>query len=523
MGYFQSIKSTRSNSSGKRQKSAKVSTSGKKSRQEETPLRVTRSNRSTEPSSVLTTLETLTLLEPQELLNRTSTMQNQGMDIDQANPGPSRGQRPSLPVHQILTFGNQTPRFTEIGPIAGKPNSGFHTSPSFSQQLFHNLVTPNIMYRGFLLTRTSANFPKVMFQTGAYLAGAVVSIGFAKLKIPQASTVDDIKLRIIGEVTAINLAPELILPTPQADALFLEIMNFILHSDPGVFRGGLEYTSDEFVTACADPGNIDIHPIDRRFKSPLPWSHEIQLDQGSITDATRICLWLTTKLSNNYKNCKAELSFSYLIAICRRGSATTQFLTKVSDDLNTELGRIVNFDEDLIRKVYRIYGIFINENNAENVLKNILTWIPEEGLRLRLMLQHAEGSGLTPHYTVKEALLKYPDFPWGRVDGLLSGEIRSFIRAWSVIKGNLYYGFKRDLKEASSQSFKGLAYVAKELLIKAAGKGGLKAYRGWTRTPPSKGLLDEIIENYLNEMGGEEAVLDQNTHDRLSFIANSTR
>nr|UHK03005.1 MAG: hypothetical protein BWW29_gp3 [Hubei odonate virus 11] len=450
-------------------------------------------------------------------------MQNPAMEVDNVRPGPSGAQRPVLPEHQILTLGAREPRYAEIAALAGKPDSGFRTSPSFSQQLFHNLVTPNIMYRGFLLTHTSANFPRVMYQTGAYLAGAVVAIGFAKMKVPQSATVDDIKLRIIGEVTAINIAPELLLQTQEADALFLEIMNFILRSDPAIFRGGLEYTSDEFVSAYSDPRNVDVYPIGAGFKIPLPWSNDVELRQNSMADATRICLWLTTKLANNYKNCKPELSFSYLIAICRRGSVTTQFLTKVSDDINTELGRTVSFDEDLIRKIYRIYGIFINENNAENVLRNILTWIPEEGLRLRLMLQHAEGSGLTPHYTVKEALLKYPDFPWGRVDGLLSGEIRSFIRAWALIKGNLYYGFKRDLKEASSQSFKGLAYVAKELLIKAAGKGGLKAYRGWTRTPPSKGLLDEIIENYLASMGEEAAALDQTTLDQLRFIANSTR
>lgn len=471
----------------------------------------------------MSTLESLSIAEPFEIPTQLQANQNPVMEVDNVNPGPSGGQRSAQPVHQILTNDIRHPRYAEIATLDGKPNSGFRTSPSFSQQLFQNLVTPNIMYRGFLLTHTSANFPRIMYQTGAYLAGAVVSIGYAKLKVPQLSTVDDIKLRIIGEVTAINLAPELLLPTQEADILFLEIMNFILHSDPSTFRGAIEFTSEEFINAYSDPGNIDVFPINNRFKNPLPWTNDTQLRQATIIDATRICLWLTTKLANNYKNCKPELSFSYLIAICRRGSVTTQFLTKVSDDINTELGKVVSFDEDLIRKIYRIYGIFINENNAENVLKNILTWIPEEGLRLRLMLQHAEGSGLTPHYTVKEALLKYPDFPWGRVDRLLSGEIQSFIRAWTLIRGNLYYGFKRDLREASSQSFKGLAYIAKELLIKAAGKGGLKAYRGWTRTPPSKSLLDEIIENYLANMGEETATLDQTTFDQLRFIANSTR
>ncbi|UOW66030.1 nucleoprotein [odonatan chu-related virus 136] len=450
------------------------------------------------------------------------------MEIDN-RPGPSgvTQQAGSGTVqqrnHPFLATSVRAPRYETIADLDGKADSGFNTSPSFSRDLFFDLVTPNPMYRGFILTHTTAHFPKQMYQTGAYLAGAVISVGFAKLKAPTLAIVEEIKLRIIGEVTAMNLSPDLLLNAHQADVSFLEVMNFITHSEPTAFRGAMDFTSDEFMTACRDVNNIDIFPLQPKFKVAMPWPVGLSLYPYDMEDATRICLWLTTTLSNAYRHCRTELSFSYLISMCRRGSVTSQFLNRVSDDINNELGKVVAFDEDLIRRVYRIYGLFINENNAENIFKTLLMWIPEEGLRLKLIVQHTQGGGLTPHYTVKEAMLKYPDFPWGRIYSLFGGEMHSYVRAWSLIRSNIYYGFKRDLKEASSQSFKSLAYVAKELLIQVGGQNGLRSYRGWTRTPAVKAQLDDIITQYIAGLGVEDAELDEDMKAKLQVIAKATR
>ncbi|UOW66033.1 nucleoprotein [odonatan chu-related virus 137] len=449
------------------------------------------------------------------------TFQPVSMDIDNPSlPGPSRPY--TRPPHPLLAPHVRTPRYEVINDLANRPGSGFHTSPSFSHELFLELVSPNLMYRGFILTNTTAHFPKKMYQTGAYLAGAVISIGFARLKMPAFAIIDEIKLRIIGEVTAMNLPNDLLLEPNDADDAFLEIMNFIMHSDPTVFRGSLEFTSEGYMNTCGDERSLDLFPLSPQFKAEVPWAPDRVLTREYIGDATRICLWLTTTLSNAYKGCRTELSFSYLIAMCRRGSATSQFLTRAADDINTELGKNVAFDEDLIRRIYRIYGLYINENNAESVFATLMFWIPDEGLRLKLIVQHTQSAGLTPHYTVKEALLKYPDFPWGKFDKLVGGEIRGFIRAWSMIRGNQYYGFKRDLKEASSQSFKSLAYVAKELLIQVGGQNGLRAYRGWTRTPAVKVQLDGLIVDYIGQLTGADAVLSDEIRAQLAVIAGST-
>jgi hypothetical protein len=77
-----------------------------------------------------------------------------------------------------------------------------------------------------------------------------------------------------------------------------------------------------------------------------------------------------------------------------------------------------------------------------------------------------------------------------------------------LIGGNPYYGFKKNIGEAASTRYKYLGWVAKELLIRGAGKGTLSSYQGWPRTVPNHDRVRQMIDDYLRRLGEEDEFAD---------------
>lgn len=97
--------------------------------------------------------------------------------------------------------------------------------------------------------------------------------------------------------------------------------------------------------------------------------------------------------------------------------------------------------------------------------------LPNGALRLQLTLEQALGSGMTAFIVVGRAMIKYPDFPWGRLNILTSGELANCLIALTTVNGNPYNGFNRTMEPVRSTLYSSIAYVAKELLGNTNPKG----------------------------------------------------
>lgn len=89
--------------------------------------------------------------------------------------------------------------------------------------------------------------------------------------------------------------------------------------------------------------------------------------------------------------------------------------------------------------------------------------------------------------------------------------------AQRLVRNNVYYGYARDL---DITNYKSLAYVAKELLIKAAGKGSLAQYRGWVRLIAYQQDVDRIIDDFVNRAS---AAINRDNEDVIEELINIDR
>ncbi|CAH0562969.1 unnamed protein product [Brassicogethes aeneus] len=135
--------------------------------------------------------------------------------------------------------------------------------------------------------------------------------------------------------------------------------------------------------------------------------------------------------------------------------------------------------------------------------------------------------GLVPQCML--ALKAYPDFDWTTAFHLFSQDTTNYRTALTVVNGNVYYGFIKDLGAARSTKFANLAYVAKELLIQVGGEVSLRTYQGWKGRVPEQGTIDLIIGAYITNrterLAGardpDAATLDP--HEHQEFIVDAVQ
>ncbi|KAG5871292.1 hypothetical protein JTB14_030414 [Gonioctena quinquepunctata] len=105
---------------------------------------------------------------------------------------------------------------------------------------------------------------------------------------------------------------------------------------------------------------------------------------------------------------------------------------------------------------------------------------------------------------IREAIKDYTDFDWGYISLCFPQEWARFETAVRTVGGNQYYGFRKELGDAKSTNFKSLAWVAKELLIKAGGKTSLSRYSGWVGLIAHQNAITDRIDAYVR--GKAEAI-----------------
>jgi hypothetical protein len=193
-----------------------------------------------------------------------------------------------------------------------------------------------------------------------------------------------------------------------------------------------------------------------------------------------------------------ELLATVYVSCAKQGQITGGFSEKIENGIQAELGARVNIDVETVNLLYTHFGKNFDETTAEPACNRWRAMLPDSALRLRLTVEQITFSRLTIYKVIEEAATMFPDFPWPLMNKLLPGELTNFVIAAGLIDHNPYYGFKKDIGAAASTRYKNLGWVAKELMIRGAGKGTLAAYQGWPRNVPNQKRLARIIREYLN-------------------------
>lgn len=186
-------------------------------------------------------------------------------------------------------------------------------------------------------------------------------------------------------------------------------------------------------------------------------------------------------------------------ALAKRGQVTDEFCAKVQNSVRDELGITVTLNQPAINALYKSYIMGVNETNAQTVFTDLDALIPDVALRLKLTLQQAAGSGMTLYVIIGRAMRMYYNFPWGRVNTLTGGELINYEAARTLIRDNLYFGFRRDMGAARSTLYKSIGYVARELLVRINGERTLLRYAGLGGNIKNKNALDRLILNYVEQ------------------------
>jgi hypothetical protein len=246
---------------------------------------------------------------------------------------------------------------------------------------------------------------------------------------------------------------------------------------------------------------------------------EARIDRLTPDEAMIYLLFLASHYPNR------ALPVEFLATVCvscaKQGQITNAFADKIMRGVEDETGYEIQIDADVVRVLYQHFGKDFTDLTAPLAFNRWTEMLPESALRLRLTIEQITFSRLTVYKVVEEACQTFPDFPWPLMNKLLPGEISRFTIAARLIDGNPYYGFKKNVGEAASTRYKYLGWVAKELLVRGAGKGTLSNYQGWPRTVPNHDRVRQVIDDYLRHRGKEAAFEDtdiQVSHAMLNAV-----
>lgn len=143
--------------------------------------------------------------------------------------------------------------------------------------------------------------------------------------------------------------------------------------------------------------------------------------------------------------------FSGIIAIAKRGNATDDWLLKQSTEVAKEVGE-PKFQLLKITEMEYIFsqvnGMMTKENMAELYTRwNEYCVAETMPLHLRLIVERMEYQGIAAFRFIREAIRKYPNFPWGRVYDAYPGQFAAFTSAVEEIGDGKFAGFMIDNKK----------------------------------------------------------------------------
>lgn len=139
-----------------------------------------------------------------------------------------------------------------------------------------------------------------------------------------------------------------------------------------------------------------------------------------------------------------SMAVKALVAYAKKGTASEALLEKLSESLNTTISKTCVLVGNDISNFYQQYGRGITEVNAVQFFTRVQAMIPGECLPIVTLLNQVANTGLTAAMVVKDAVRKYPGFPWG-LTALFPDEIDSCAAVITQARANPYIGFKTNL------------------------------------------------------------------------------
>jgi hypothetical protein len=241
------------------------------------------------------------------------------------------------------------------------------------------------------------------------------------------------------------------------------------------------------------------HPVPENLNMPIERLNTITPEEAVV---------YLMFLASHYINKELPLAMltSTYVACAKQGQITPTFITKVTEGVETDLGHTIELNLHTIRILYNQFGNNFDDITAPVVFRRWEQMFPDQALRLRLTVEQVTFNRLTVYLVIKEALQTFPSFPWPRLNKLLPGELERYCIAVNLIGNNPYFRYKKDIGEAVSTRYKNLGWVAKELLIRGAGKSSLVGYVGWPRTVPNHDRVKRIIDTFLRHLGETDVV-----------------
>lgn len=338
-------------------------------------------------------------------------------------------------------------------------------------------------------------FSKTNVESFAFAAAFAYGIGKAIIDYdPNNTDITKQWVAAVGEALAPALPATSQLPTNEARKKFVRIVKTLLSNATASTHAGINNLN---VLENYWP-EIDLsHPPERY--NPIgdeSWKH-VQL---TPEEAAVILSLLGRHIANNRPNLDVEMLLTTTIAVVKKGSSTNDFIVKIKKGLNDEMNINVNIDPAYIQAVSAAYSGRITSSIAKKVIEDWLNWTPEPKLRLRLTFQQAKDEGLTGFMTVRDAILKVPTFPWGRLASIpgYQGQMNAFCVARDLIGNDRYYGYNRDIGKAGIRNYHDLATACKIILVRAVGEAPLANARCWKSNIASQDQVQRLIDKYLD-------------------------
>nr|QMP82322.1 nucleocapsid protein [Coleopteran chu-related virus OKIAV151] len=381
-------------------------------------------------------------------------------------------------------------------------NREFYNKYLCSSPLLSNFILYNLNHAPF-----SETWTRDEVITMAYLANYGRSLS---LNGPAAPDRTLLYVAVMGELIGPELPTEMFLPEAEARRRFSHAVT-LLSQHPNLAALSSNNLGNYAQMIVEEPA---LYPAD-------PYGEHVAGDVGAGGDipfpaCVRILRHIALGATPAFKLGGLALIANITVSICKRGTISDQFVQKIEQGIQNDLGKQVILNADAIRQYYSHFGKFINSQNIRAIAGRWNALIPQQALRLSLTVQQIAGGGLTAFVTIGRAMRLYNDFPWAEIAAIMPADFTNYTNAVRAVNGNLYYGFNADLGPARSTLYKNLAYVGKELLVKVGGEAALNRYAGWTRRVPDQARVDVLIAEYEQQHGmindeaierGEAAVL----------------
>lgn len=374
-------------------------------------------------------------------------------------------------------------------------------APADNAQFYNHWLDVNPMFVGLCMTNLdiaplAGDFSHDLVCTMTYLAG----VGKAML-LGRTVSPTDVYVYTMGELLAPMISEDLVLTQARAKAAIIRQVAALLTT-----TNLASYTS----------GTRAVYSDLAANNSPLLLANSEATDwpdtniSPSAEAAVRVLYYIASVCQPVIKKTGTTLIVHCYVSILKRGTVSINFLNKIADGVQADLNKPVTIVEDVLPLFYRTFGQWITADNIVQITNSWKALLPAHALRLSLTVMQAAGGGLTSYITIGRALRIYSDFPWGKIRLYFPNDWTNFVAAMNEVGNNVWYGFNKDLGPAKSTMYKNLAYVAKELHVRAGGETALNRYGGWPRRIAHVDAINLMIANYVLERDQEQTEVNIN-------------